>query len=304
MRLRRVGIGAALVLLAAGAARAQGTGELPGLGRETGVSAPGAGPTPTPTATPTPTGNPTSTGAAASPLPMPSPMAMRRAGQGDEASRAGDWRAALFAYQEAANLDPRSVEVRLKLGGAYEKLGYHDEAVRQYELAAALEPPGTEALRRAGRARAASRGQVAAEPAAPPPARPGSSGDTPAASTYEQGVAAISQGHYGEALAALDEAVRLDPRLPVAYTARASALFGLGRYVEAAGDYRTALALEPGQATPLFGLGECYRMLGQGPTASDYYSRYAASAAADARDDLKAEARKHAAELAPAARGP
>jgi len=260
----------------------------------TPTGAPTSTSTATPTSPPTPSSPPTATPTA---YPRPSPMALRRAGQGDELARGGDWRGALFAYQEAANLDPRSVEMRLKLGGAYERLGYHEEAVRQYQLAAALEPPGTEALRRAERARAAGRGQAPA--AAAPPSRPGSSADTPAAASYELGVAAISQGRFAEALGALDEAVRQDPRLPVAFTARASALFGLGRYVEAAGDYRTALALEPAQATPLFGLGECYRVLGQGATAADYYSRYVESTSPDARDDLRAEARRRAAELGP-----
>jgi len=259
-----------------------------------------ATPTPTATAIPTATLAP-----APSPIPTPAPrppsppQAVRRASQGDEAARASDWRSALFAYQEAANLDPRNAELRLKLGGAYEKLGYLDEAIGQYRLAAALDPPGAEAQRRIDRVRAAQGGQpLPVEPVAPQPRPPGQA-ETPAAAAYEQGVALIAGGAYADALVSLDEAVRRDPRLPVAYTARASALFGLARYVEAAGDYRTALALDPAQATPLFGLGECYRQLGQIASALDHYQRYVESGAADAREDLRSEAQRRLKELAP-----
>ncbi|HEY7725496.1 MAG TPA: tetratricopeptide repeat protein, partial [Anaeromyxobacteraceae bacterium] len=238
-------------------------------------------------------------GAAAAPVPPPppSPASLRKSQQGEDLVRAGDWRGALFAFQEAVNLSPRSAAPRLRLGDAYEKLGYHDEAAKQFDLAAALEPPGVEAQRRAERARAAREGRAPPpEPAAAQPRPPGPP-DTPAAGAYEQGVSFVSRGQYAEALAALDEAIRRDPRLPVAYTARGAALFGLGRYVEAAGDYRTALALDPAQATPLFGLGECYRLLQQPAAAVEHYGRYVQSVAPDAREDLRGEARARIGEL-------
>jgi Flp pilus assembly protein TadD len=179
----------------------------------------------------------------------------------------------------------------MRLGDSYEKLSHWGEAVQEYELAAALEPPGDEALRRAERARAARDGKP------PPQEAARASASTPAAPAYEAGVALIGRGQYAEALASLDEAVRKDPGLSVAYSARASALFGLGRYLDSAADYRTALALDPSRATPLFGLAECNRLLGQGVAAVDYYARYVASTAADVREDLRAEARKRLGEL-------
>ncbi|HSB20343.1 MAG TPA: tetratricopeptide repeat protein [Anaeromyxobacteraceae bacterium] len=218
-------------------------------------------------------------------------MAQRKAQRAEEAGKAGDWRSALFAWQEAVNLDPRNAGYRMRLGEAYEKLSHFGEAVQEYELAAALEPPGEEALRRAERARAARDGKPL------PPEAGRTSAATPAAPAYEAGVALISRGRYAEALASLDEAVRLDPGLAVAYSARGSALFGLGRYVDSAADYRTALSLDPSRATPLFGLGECNRLLGQGVAAVGYYARYVASTASDVRDDLRAEARKRLGEL-------
>ena len=222
----------------------------------------------------------------------PLPIAQRKAQQAEEAARAGDWRTALFSWREAAYLDPANAGYHIRVGEAYEKLSHADEAVREYELAAALDPASGEARRRAERARAARNGK------APPPEAARTAGAaTPAAPAYEAGVALIGKGQYAEALVSLDEAVRKDPGLAVAYSARASALFGLGRYLDSAADYRTALSLDPSRATPLFGLGECNRLLGQGAAAAGFYARYVESAAPDVRDDLRAEARKRLGEL-------
>jgi tetratricopeptide (TPR) repeat protein len=222
----------------------------------------------------------------------PLPIAQRKAQQAEEAARAGDWRTALFSWREAAYLDPANAGYHIRVGEAYEKLSHPGEAVREYELAAALDPASAEALRQAERARAARNGK-----ALPPEAERIASASTPAAPAYEAGVALIGKGRYAEALASLDEAVRKDPGLAVAYSARASALFGLGRYLDSAADYRTALSLDPSRATPLFGLGECNRLLGQGAAAADFYARYVESAASDVRDDLRSEARKRLGEL-------
>jgi tetratricopeptide (TPR) repeat protein len=293
MRAARATLGLWLCV-AGGAAWAQA-------GQPTPSTTPNATPTPASTAAPasaaTSTGQGQGEAVRATSPPPPSPASLRKSQQGEELARTGDWRAALFAFQEAVNLSPSSATPRLRLGEAYEKLGYHDEAAKQFDLAAALEPPGVEALRRAARARASRDGQAPPLEAVAPQPRPPGPPETPAAEAYEQGVTFVSRGQYAEALAALDEAVRRDPRLPVAYTARGAALFGLGRYVEAAGDYRTALALDPAQATPLFGLAECYRLLQQPAAAVEHYGRYAQSMAPDVREDLRGEAQARIAEL-------
>jgi tetratricopeptide (TPR) repeat protein len=265
--MRPVAIAALALAAAAGPARAQAPA---------GVAVSASVATPAPTAIAAPR--------------APAPAAQRKAQQAEEAVKAGDWRTALFAWQEAVNLDPENGDLRMRLGEAYERLAAWDEAARMFEVAAALAPPGTEALRRAERARALRDGKE-------PPPEPARASGTPAAPAYEAGVAAIAQGRYREALESLDEAVRKDPGLAVAYIARAGALFGLGRYVDSAADYRTALALDPSRATPLYGLGECNRLLGQGATAAEYYSRYVASGAPDARDDLRADSRRRLDEL-------
>jgi tetratricopeptide (TPR) repeat protein len=114
---------------------------------------------------------------------------------------------------------------------------------------------------------------------------------------YKAAVGLMASREYAQAIAELDEAIRQDPGMGVAFAARASARFGLGKYREAADDYRTALDRAPQLATPLYGLGECHRILGEPAAASDYYARYAQSGAADVREDLRDVARNRAAEL-------
>jgi tetratricopeptide (TPR) repeat protein len=82
----------------------------------------------------------------------------------------------------------------------------------------------------------------------------------------------------------------------VAFVARASARYGLGKHREAADDYEAALALDPRLGTPLWGLAECYRLLGD-PHAAEYYDRYAKSTSSDVREDLRELARRRAREL-------
>jgi tetratricopeptide (TPR) repeat protein len=131
--------------------------------------------------------------------------------------------------------------------------------------------------------------------APPAPAQP----EPPTASQrYRAALDLVAKRDYAKAIGELNEAILLDPRLAVAYAARASAQFGLGKLREAAEDYRAALGLAPELATPLYGLGECHRLLGDPAQAAEYYFRYAESQAPDAREDLREVSRKRVAELA------
>jgi tetratricopeptide (TPR) repeat protein len=182
--------------------------------------------------------------------------------------------------------------------------------------AAAPPPPARAGPAGAGRADppAASSARPSAPPAAPEPVRVAAVAPVPvraggpegaaappqgasAAQRYREGLDHIRDRDFEKAIAALGEAVALDPRLAVAYAARASARFALGAYREAADDYRTALGLDAKLATPLYGLAECLRALGQQKEAAEMYRRYAESQAPDARDDLRALAAKRAQEL-------
>jgi tetratricopeptide (TPR) repeat protein len=131
--------------------------------------------------------------------------------------------------------------------------------------------------------------------AAPAPTAAPRSGSS-AAQRYRAGVELFSRREYRSAVAELDQAIALDPYLAAAYTARASAHFGLGSTRAAAEDYQEALSLDPAVATPLYGLAECYRVLGH-PAAAELYERYSRSRAADVREDLRASAERRAREL-------
>jgi tetratricopeptide (TPR) repeat protein len=137
---------------------------------------------------------------------------------------------------------------------------------------------------------AAGAAAVAAEPASPSQAQA-------AAQHYRTGIEHLQNREWAQAVAALSEAILADPRLAVAHSARGSAQFGLGKYREAAQDYEAAMALDRNLGTPIYGLAECHRVLGDGKKAAELYDRYARSGAPDVRDDLKEIAAKRAQEL-------
>jgi tetratricopeptide (TPR) repeat protein len=122
-------------------------------------------------------------------------------------------------------------------------------------------------------------------------------GGPTAGQRYRAGLELMSNREFEKAIAELTQAIVLDPRLAVAYAARASARFGMGRYREAADDYKASLAIDENLGTPLYGLAECYRVLGDGKRAAEMYQRYADSKAADVREDLRTISAKRAQEL-------
>lgn len=281
------------------------------------------------------------------PAAQPTPAVREKLGEGDRAFVAGDFKTALFAYQDATFAQQAYLGSRIKTGRAYLSLRYPAFASFEAEVVLASDPSNPEAAAlldearrtqpRTGAAPAAESGKppqrllklsagsaavpgggvpgqtsgpapaasssgapaaaVAAAPvaaAAQPPA-PEPSGPT-AAQRYRNGLDLMGKRDWAAAANEFTEAIALDPRLAVAYSARASARFGLQKYREAADDYKAALGLDPGLATPLYGLAECYRLLGD-PAAGEYYKRYADSTAKDVRDDLRAVASQRAQEL-------
>jgi cbb3-type cytochrome c oxidase subunit III len=121
------------------------------------------------------TASPNASGTSFTPAPGSSAAATTKIAQGDQLVAAKDNKAALFAYLDAAYLDPRSVSARLKLAAQYARMFHPDEAVGQWEVALALEPGNEEAARGIREARAANERRPAgtvAPPAGgqPPPA--------------------------------------------------------------------------------------------------------------------------------------
>ncbi|HEX9052774.1 MAG TPA: hypothetical protein VF841_19765, partial [Anaeromyxobacter sp.] len=121
-------------------------------------------------------GSPSPSAAArpAAPLaPIPQ-AAIEKLGQGDRAFLAGEYRNALFAYQDAVYLAPRSAVARVRLGRAYLALRYPSQAVAQAEQALALDPENPDARQLASDAKAAPSRPAGQPGPGAPPARGGS----------------------------------------------------------------------------------------------------------------------------------
>jgi tetratricopeptide (TPR) repeat protein len=266
--------------------------------------------------------------------------------EGDRLYLAGDYRSALFAYQDATYLSPRHAPARVRLGRAYLALRYPEKAVEQAEQAIADDPEAPDARKLLDEARqaaatgggpgvaaplpgASSAGSAPARPgpkaykltpapeepkpastgprtftaptasiaAAPAPAPAPAGNPDAAAQHYRIAIGLLQNRDWMGAINELSFAIRDDPKLAVAYSARGSALFGLGKYGEAAEDYQKAIALDANLGTPIYGFAECHRMLGNDKKAAEAYGRYAKSTAPDVRDDLRATAAKRAQEL-------
>jgi tetratricopeptide (TPR) repeat protein len=290
-----------------------------------------ASPTPTPSAGPPPV---TAIPPAIPLAPAPTAAVAEKLAQGDRALAAGDLRGALFAYLDAVYAQPAWIASRVKLGRAYLALRYPALAIAQAEKVLAAIPGDADATRLIEDARkppapaavatpapaASARAQAPSPPhvyrlpadAASEPVvereRPSrtpaaleqptsaSSASATARQEYLLALQLIGRRDYSGAIAALDDVIAIDPRLAVAYAARASARFGLRRYREAADDYKASLGLDASLATPVYGLAECYRLLGD-PAAGQMYERYAASRAGDVREDLREIAAQRAREL-------
>ncbi len=270
---------------------------------------------------PQPTASPVAGGPAAAPAPPPTAPAPASSSvaaalaRGDSALAAHRPSDAARAYLEAVNADSRNAVAHFKLGVAYAELNFLPQAVDEWQLVLKIDPGNQGAQDNIQRARArlsaaspppraAAAPAVAPAPVAAPPPVAQPAAPTPAArppvvapaapapdaaqaerfarADYEQAVTLISQRRYADSVVALNAALQLQPKLAVAYVARGSANVGLGRYPDAVQDYLKGLSLDANQASPLFGLGEAYRGLGDRARASRYYQECAQSTAPDA----------------------
>src|SRR5439155_1028280 len=118
-----------------------------------------------------------------------------------------------------------------------------------------------------------------------------------AVSLMAAGDRAFAARNYRDALSALDGALRKRPGYAVALVARGSARMGLLDYDAAAADYSAARGSDPSLASPLFGLAEAYRALGQPAKAAQLYRAYAESPATDVQPALKEYALRNAQSL-------
>ena len=227
---------------------------------------------------------------------------------GDKAFAARDFRDALFAYQDLTREDPGSAMVWVKLGETYARMGHDQEAIESFSRALRLEPRNAAAQQGVGASRERLATLAPPKPAAhaarlasyaPPqpevtaPSQPEIAPPKPAIDEagarerYTVAVRLINERNYSEALTALDDALRRKPGYAVALVARGSARMGLLDYDAAAADYSAARGADPSLASPLFGLAEAYRALGQPAKAAQLYREYASSPAPDVQPALR-----------------
>jgi tetratricopeptide (TPR) repeat protein len=204
---------------------------------------------------------------------------------GDQAYANRDFRTALFAYQDASREDPSSAAMLVKLAETYARMGHDQEAIEHFSRALKLDPRNFAAEQGLG----ASRERMAI--LAPPKKVLDEAG---ARERYTAAVKLINERQYAEALPVLDEALQKKPGYGVALVARGSAHMGLLQYDAAAADYSAARTVDPSLASPLFGLAEAYRALGQPAKAAELYREYASSTAPDVQSQLKEYAARNA----------
>jgi tetratricopeptide (TPR) repeat protein len=256
---------------------------------------PPANTTTTTTTTTTPPPTTTTPPPPADPLPS---LAARKMAEGDKFMAEKKYREASFSYQDAVNADPNNVEGLFKLGNSYAVLGYYSQAIDKWNQVATLSQDPTvkksaqDNIARAQQKLASSGGGSPQEAGKQPGTGPiADSTRAQARQYYEQAVQLINQRRFGDALAQLNECLKLEPALSVGYIARGSTLIGLRRFAEAAIDYQYALKLDPSLSSPLYGLAEAYRGMNRVDDARTYYQRYVASAAPDVRPELQSDAR-------------
>lgn len=84
---------------------------------------------------------------------------------------------------------------------------------------------------------------------------------------FEQGVAMLDAGQYGQALAAFHRVLELSPDMPEAHVNAGFALIGMGRYSMARDFFESALALRKDLVNAYYGLAEALEGLDDLPGA-------------------------------------
>lgn len=221
----------------------------------------------------------------------------RRVADGDKAMGEKKYRDAFFAYTDAVHADPGNVEALFKLGNANAVLGYYSQAIEQWTRVTQL---ATDASVKQKAQENITKAQAKMAQVGPTPQQGGQSpGSGPVAESsattarylYDQGVSLVIDKNFSKAADTLTDSIKLEPAVAKTYIARGSALIGMRRYAEAVLDYQYAIRLDPSLSSPLYGLGESYFGLNRPDEAKDYYQKFLASAAPDARTELKTAAR-------------
>jgi tetratricopeptide (TPR) repeat protein len=180
----------------------------------------------------------------------------------------GHYEKAKTAYEKLVMEQPKDVGLRTSLAGALGALGLYDEALKQLEVSATLDPLNPEAYHnraviyeRQGNVKAAIREYQTAvrynpqyEPSRQALARLGVLGRSGEPSSQEEKAAylladeasrAARKGDYPEAMRKLDEAKRLAPRYALIYQYRSNVAYLMGDRKAAIVALQKGLELEP-----------------------------------------------------------
>lgn len=202
-------------------------------------------------------------------VPPPTPFASVRAQQGQEAYLAGDIATALQYYELAVNLQPNNVNYLYEYGKLLIELDRTSEARAIGERVIQLAPSDPR-----GYALAAS-ALVWSEPTtAIPLALTGIELGVPFAPLHAAlAVAYTNIGRYQEALQRGDLAIRIDPLDASARRSYSYPLIFTGRYNEAIAQLEQAIAINPRIVAPYFELASLYRRINQEEMAVAIYNR-------------------------------
>ena len=160
--------------------------------------------------------------------------------------RAKIWSGAVALWQDTVMDSPQKIRPNFQLAKAYFDVGQCGDAVAQYAKTAELAPPDFTllvdwglALNCAGQPEAALAKLEAAKRTPRPPTLSAAYLDSQIAEVYG------TWKRYPEAMAALEEAAKLDPNYDMVYYYRGTLLYNEGNAARAEGDYRRAVQLNP-----------------------------------------------------------
>jgi len=185
--------------------------------------------------------------------------------------QSGRYEEAAKAYQKLVSDQPQDAGLRTSLAGALGALGRYDQALRELDVSARLDPLNPEAYHnraviyeRRGEVQAAIReyrravrynpeyapSRQALERLGVPggAAEPSSPAEKAAYQLAEDASRSARKGDYPSAMRKLDQATRLAPRYALLYQYRSNVAYLMGDRAEALAALRKGLALEPDNA--------------------------------------------------------
>jgi eukaryotic-like serine/threonine-protein kinase len=210
---------------------------------------------------------------------------------------------ALHAAETAARLDPTLPEVHFALGGVYQQIGRHTEAIQELQRALEISPGSDDAHRRLGLAylRAGKADDAIAALRRAVEINPffwsnhnvlggaylqiGDYAASVASNTRvveieprnvngwnDLGAGYLQMGRFSEAVDAFNKALALEP-VPEAYTNLGIAHYYAGEFAEAVTMFERAVGLSPNNEQFVGNLADGYRQAGDRQRASDTYDQ-------------------------------